>query len=90
MNKNEAKRLQYYICNEMKFIRKKKKKLSQEEVAYALNITPSYLSRIENSKFSNTPLFLFLQIADFYKVPLEKKIITIAKKKKEIDDEYIT
>lgn len=58
MNKNEAKRLQYYICNEMKFIRKKKK-LSQEEVAYALNITPSYLSRIENSKFSNTPLFLF-------------------------------
>lgn len=87
MNKNEAKRLQYYICNEMKFIRKKKK-LSQEEVAYALNITPSYLSRIENSKFSNTPLFLFLQIADFYKVPLEK-IITVATKKKEIDDEYI-
>jgi transcriptional regulator with XRE-family HTH domain len=89
MNKNEAKILQYYICNEMKFIRKKKKKLSQEEVAYALNITPSYLSRIENSKFSNTPLFLFLQIADFYKVPLEKNYYN-SHKKKEIDDEYIT
>ncbi|HID4790019.1 TPA: helix-turn-helix domain-containing protein [Staphylococcus aureus] len=88
MNKFEAKRLQYYICNEMKFIRKNKK-LSQEEVAYALNITPSYLSRIENGKFSNTPLFLFIQIADYYNVPLEK-IITVATKKKEIDDEYIT
>lgn len=87
MNKFEAKRLQFYICNELKFIRKNKK-LSQEEVAYALEITASYLSRIENGKFTNTPLYLFIQLADYYNVPLEK-IILVANKKKEIDDEYI-
>jgi transcriptional regulator with XRE-family HTH domain len=73
MDKKEAEKTTRYICNELKEIRNNRH-LTQEDVAFALNISAGYLSRIENGKLSNTPMYLFIQFCDLYQIEFDKLI----------------
>lgn len=86
MNNEKAEKITRYIFNELREVRKKCH-FTQEEVAFALNITASYLSRIENGKFSNTPMSLFIQLCDLYSIDFDK-IISRAYEKAYIDTKY--
>ncbi|WP_251522042.1 helix-turn-helix transcriptional regulator [Staphylococcus sp. Marseille-Q6910] len=86
MKPSEAKTLQKYVCYELKFIRRQQK-LSQEEVAFQLDVTASYLSRIENGQFTNTPMYFFFQLCDIYNVKFAN-VINNAIEKKRLDAQY--
>ncbi|OOV39536.1 helix-turn-helix domain-containing protein [Mammaliicoccus sciuri] len=86
MNQEEAKEIHKYICYELASIRKQKG-LQQLDVSYKLDITSGYLSRIENGKFQNTPLYLYLQICDEYNVTFSN-VVDAAIKKYMIDRDY--
>lgn len=86
MDQDKAKQIQKYICLEFASIRKSKK-ITLEEVAFALDVTPSYLSRIENAKFQNTPLYLFIMLSDYYNIDWYQ-IVNVATRKLEIDNEF--
>jgi transcriptional regulator with XRE-family HTH domain len=87
LNRQEAEKLTRYICNELRKIRKECH-LTQEDVAFTLNITASYLSRIENGQFSNTPMYLFIQLCDLYNIDFDKVIKSRAYEKASIDNKY--
>lgn len=86
MEKQEAEKITRYICNEMREVRKQRS-LTQEDVAFSLNITASYVSRIENGLFSNTPMYLFIQLCDLYNIEFAK-VINRAYEKVIIDTKY--
>lgn len=86
MEQLQAKEIQKYICYELASIRKTRG-LQQLDVSHNLNITASYLSRIENGKFQNTPLYLYLQICDIYNVDFAN-VVDAATKKYMIDRDY--
>lgn len=86
MNKKEAEKTTRYICNELKTVRRDRK-LTQEDVAFTLDITAGYLSRIENGKFSNTPMYLFIQLCDLYHIEFAA-LIQKAYAKMDIDNRY--
>lgn len=86
MDQNQARQIQRYICLEFASIRKSKK-IKLEDVAFALDITSGYLSRIENAKFQNTPLYLYIMLCDYYDIEWYQ-IVNVATKKLEIDNEF--
>jgi transcriptional regulator with XRE-family HTH domain len=68
MSQTEIQRLYTYICLELKHYRINISKLKQEEVAFDLDMTPGYLSRIENGKISKLSLYHLLRLSDYYNV----------------------
>lgn len=85
MNENEMLKLHKYICEEL---RKKRIKLEkrQDEVAFDLNITASFLSRIETGKKPNSSFITYLVLCDYYGTNLDT-IIRKARRKKRIDEQ---
>jgi transcriptional regulator with XRE-family HTH domain len=58
----------------------------QEEVAFDLNMSAGYLSRIENGKIKKLSLYTLLMLSDYYGIPFEK-VVRNAKYKLELDEE---
>ncbi|MCD8845197.1 helix-turn-helix domain-containing protein [Staphylococcus gallinarum] len=85
MDRTRAKQIQKYICSEFALIRKSRK-LTLEEVAFSIDVTPSYLSRLENAKFQNTPLYIYIMLCDYYRIEWHQ-IINAATKKLDLDKE---
>lgn len=68
MSHTDIEKLYIYICLEFKHYRIDIAKIKQEEVAFDLDITPGYLSRMENGKIPKLSLYHLLRLADYYKV----------------------
>ena len=87
MNNYEIDKLYTYICLEFKNYRTSDNvNKKQEEVAFDLNITASYLSKIENGKIKKLSLYYFMVLASYYGLTVEK-IIENAKKGMKLDEE---
>lgn len=64
---NDLLQLIKYVCLELKH-RRMILDLRQDEVAFYLDISPSYLSDIENGRNQRISLVTLLKIANFYDV----------------------
>ncbi len=87
MNETHAQLIYRYFCKELANIRKNKN-ISQEEASFELNISASYLSRIENGKLKNFPFVMCIMMCDFYGVELED-VYKVAKNKMRLDQQYL-
>jgi transcriptional regulator with XRE-family HTH domain len=87
MNETHAQLIYRYFCKELANIRKNKN-ISQEEASFELNISASYLSRIENNKLKNFPFVMCIMMCDFYGVELED-VYKVAKNKMRLDQQYL-
>ncbi|HDA2618953.1 TPA: helix-turn-helix transcriptional regulator [Staphylococcus aureus] len=85
MNNYDVNQLYRYICLEIKNQRQMLNK-RQEEVAFDLNMSAGYLSRIENGKIKKLSLYTLLLLSDYYGIPFEK-VVRNAKYKLELDEE---
>ncbi|MBG3369104.1 helix-turn-helix transcriptional regulator [Staphylococcus aureus] len=85
MNDYDVNQLYRYICLEIKNQRQILNK-RQEEVAFDLNMSAGYLSRIENGKIKKLSLYTLLMLSDYYGIPFEK-VVRNAKYKLELDEE---
>ncbi|AQR26686.1 TPA: helix-turn-helix transcriptional regulator [Staphylococcus aureus] len=85
MNYFKVNRLYKYICLEIKNQRQILKK-KQEEVAFDLDMSAGYLSRIENGKIEKLSLHTLLVLSEYYDIPFEK-VVRNAKHKLELDEE---
>ncbi|HDC5709755.1 helix-turn-helix transcriptional regulator (plasmid) [Staphylococcus aureus] len=85
MNDYDVNQLYRYICLEIKNQRQMLNK-RQEEVAFDLNMSAGYLSRIENGKIKKLSLYTLLLLSDYYGIPFEK-VVRNAKYKLELDEE---
>ncbi|COZ55679.1 TPA: helix-turn-helix transcriptional regulator [Staphylococcus aureus] len=85
MNDYDVNQLYRYICLEIKNQRQMLNK-RQEEVAFDLNMSAGYLSRIENGKIKKLSLYTLLMLSDYYGIPFEK-VVRNAKYKLELDEE---
>lgn len=87
MNETHAQLIYRYFCKELANIRKNKN-ISQEEVSFELNISASYLSRIENAKLKNFPFTVCIMLCDYYGVHLDD-VYKVATNKLEIDQQFL-
>lgn len=87
MNETHAQLIYRYFCKELANIRKNKN-ISQEEASFELNISASYLSRIENNKLKNFPFVMCIMMCDLYAVELED-VYKVAKNKMRLDQQYL-
>ncbi|WP_436867937.1 helix-turn-helix domain-containing protein [Mammaliicoccus sciuri] len=67
-NDVEVDKLLFYIAQEVKHIRKTKK-VTQDDLAFSLGVTPQYVGNIENGRESKLSLKTYLKIAAYFEIP---------------------
>ncbi|WP_424556384.1 helix-turn-helix domain-containing protein [Staphylococcus epidermidis] len=69
--KSYPKILTQNICKQLKKIRIDKH-ISQEDIAFDLDVSASYISQVENGKKEYISLYFVLVMCDYYDMPLSQ------------------
>lgn len=80
----EIDKLLFYIAQEIKHIRKTKK-VTQDDLAFSLGVTPQYVGNIENGKEIKLSLKMYLKIAAYFEISFSK-VIENAQIRKQLDE----
>lgn len=73
MNNNDISKLIVLVSEELKKIRKERK-LTLEDVGFDLEVSSSYIGKIENGKLNKLSFFMYLKLADYYGVDIKELI----------------
>jgi len=86
MNEKELKQFIVILSNEFKRIRHDKE-LTLEDVGFDLDLSPSYIGKIENGRLSKMSIFMYIKLAEYYDVKLSE-IISLAEEKYEANKKF--
>lgn len=86
MTDQELEKINRCIAKELRSIRKSQGK-TQEQVAYDLGLSGSYLGSIELGKRTKISTLMYLKLADYYGIAFSK-VVEVAEAKASIDGIY--
>lgn len=74
--KSYPKILTQNICKQLKKIRIDKH-ISQEDIAFDLDVSASYISQVENGKKEHISLYFVLVMCEYYDMPLSQILYAV-------------
>lgn len=73
MTDNEIMKLLKLLSDEFKIMRKERK-LTLEDVAFDLNVSSTYIGKIENGNLKKLSLFMYIKLANYYDIDIKEVI----------------